>query len=84
MSFAYSPDSFAEKARELLTELEKLVAGGLMGEKNIKMMRDTLDYLGSERVLDALFKDEAQAALKTDTLTILRSAWIKVFKDAAK
>lgn len=84
MSFAYSPESFAEKAKELLAGLEKLVAGGLMSEKNITMMRSTLDYLASEPVLDRLFKDEAQAALKADTLSIVRSAWIKVFKDAAK
>jgi hypothetical protein len=84
MSFAYAPDSFAQKAKDLLAGLEALVAGGLMGDKNVKMMKETLDYLSSEPVLDRLFKDEAQAQLKTDTLTILRSAWIKVFKDAAQ
>lgn len=84
MSFAYSPESFAEKAKALVVGLEKIVAGGLMGEKNVKMMQDTLDYLSSEPVLDRLFKDEAQAKLKADALMIMRSAWIKVFKDAAK
>ena len=84
MSFAYSPESFAEKAKALVAGLEKLVAGGLMGDKNVKMMKDTLDYLASEPVLDRLFKDDAQAALKAETLTIMRAAWIKVFKDAAK
>jgi len=83
MSFAYEPATLAKNANELVDCFVKLIQQHVT-DKTIEMLRDTLKYLSQEKLLDLLFKDPQGEEYKKELETIVRGAWIKVFKDAKK
>jgi len=83
MSFAYEPATLAKNAQELVDCFIKLIQQHVT-DKTLEMVRETLKYLSQEKFLDLLFKDPQGEAYKKELETIVRGAWIKVFKDAKK
>jgi len=83
MSFAYEPAALQKNAQELVDCFVKIVQQHVT-DKTIDMIRETLQYMSQEKLLDLLFKDPQGEDFKKELEHIVRGAWIKVFKDAKK
>jgi len=80
MSFAYDPAKIKEHGEKLQVSFSKLL-GEHITEKNLARMREVMTYLVAKDLLDRLFADDAQEALKKELNRILRGGWISVFKN---
>jgi len=83
MSFAYEPVAIKKNMEELAAAFEKLVLQHVQ-DKTIDTMKETLQYVTQEALMDRLFKDDSGTEYKKELEHIVRKAWIKLFKDAKK
>jgi hypothetical protein len=83
MSFAYEPAALQKNSKELVDCFIKIVQQHVT-DKTIDMIKETLQYMSQEKLLDLLFKDPQGEDYKKELEHIVRGAWIKVFKDAKK
>jgi len=83
MSFAYEAPALQKNSKELADCFVKIVQQHVT-DKTIEMIRETLDYMTQEKLMDVLFKDPQGDEYKKEMEHITRKAWIKIFKDAKK
>jgi len=83
MSFAYEPAVLTKNAAELSECFVKLIQQHVT-DKTIEMVKETITYVTQEKIMDRLFKDSEGEPFKKELEAIVRTAWIKLFKDAKK
>jgi len=78
--FSYDVAGIQKLVGELRDIFTKLL-GGKITEKNMNLLKYTLDYLVDQKLLDLLFDSDDHEEMKKDLGKILRESWALVFTE---
>jgi len=78
MSFAYDPPKIKASGDELIICFTNLLKE-YVTESTIATMKETINYITTQGLLDSVFQAEGQDETKKELMRILRGAWIAAF-----
>jgi len=76
MPFTYDAQTLKSLASDLIVGFSNILAP-YVTERTLGLLKETMTFLTQEQVLDSIFMNEAEDALRKDIVTILNTEWAK-------
>jgi len=76
MPFTYDSQSIKTQTNDLLVGFTNILAP-YVTERTLGLLKETMTFLTQEKILDSIFMNETEDALRKDIVTILNTEWAK-------